>query len=219
MTDSAASPHKLAWLPNALTMARVALAPLILIVLAASLLSGDLSRPPLFTWGPPTAAALLGVAGLLDWLDGKLARAFEAQSNFGRFWDPIADKLVIGGALIGGSIVMPTILFVLPAAVIIWRDAYVTWMRLRPGASAAAIAAPLRLAQWKTAAEFTALLVLLGAGGVIGAATGAATPGSARVLGVTLALGLVLLWVAAGLALWTGWRYFRAARAAGKGGS
>jgi CDP-diacylglycerol--glycerol-3-phosphate 3-phosphatidyltransferase len=199
----------LAWAPNALTLLRVALAPAILasLVLAAR----DDAGPVLMSEGTAPAAALLVLAALFDWLDGRLARALKAESAFGRFWDPVADKLVVAAALIGGAVALPNLLFLPPAAAILLRDGVVTWLRMRKK-RADSVAEPSPLAKWKTALEYLALIVLLSAA-IVGHGIG-------RLLGVETGEGLraVLdfgglgaLWLAALLSLWTGWRYVRQA--------
>ncbi len=199
----------LAWLPNALTMARVALAPVILLVLAAgpSVYAGDAAARYLTIW-PPVAAGLLVVAALFDFLDGRLARALNAQSAFGQRWDPIADKLVVAAALIGGAFMTTTMLYLMPATVILARDAYVSWLRAQP-ASADAVVAPSMLAKWKTAIEFAALIVFFAA--PLGALFSAPAPVTTTNLSVA---GLSLLWLAAALSAWTGLDYAHAARRA-----
>jgi CDP-diacylglycerol--glycerol-3-phosphate 3-phosphatidyltransferase len=204
-----AARHPLAWAPNVLTLARVALAPAILVALL--LASRDADGPLLLTDRAAPAAGLLVLAALLDWFDGRLARALHAESAFGRFWDPVADKLVVAAALIGGLIGFPSLLFAPPAAAILLRDAVVTGLRLRPR-SAAATAEPSALAKWKTAFEYLALIVLFGAGlagSLVAELLGAGT-GEALRTGLDLA-GLAALWLAALLSLWTGWRYVRQA--------
>ncbi|QSV45082.1 CDP-diacylglycerol--glycerol-3-phosphate 3-phosphatidyltransferase [Geobacter benzoatilyticus] len=76
-------------IPNILTLIRIALIP----VLAVLLLSP--SREAGF-W----AAAVFAVASITDWLDGYLARRMGIVTVFGKFLDPIADKLMVMAALI-----------------------------------------------------------------------------------------------------------------------
>ena len=87
MTPS--QPNQILNLPNILTMMRIAAIPL----LAALLMSS--SRSAGF-W----AAALFAVASITDWLDGYLARRMGIVTIFGKFLDPIADKLIVMAALI-----------------------------------------------------------------------------------------------------------------------
>lgn len=76
-------------IPNILTLLRIAAIPLLVFLL----MSPD--REPGF-W----AAALFAVASVTDWLDGYLARRMGIVTVFGKFLDPIADKLIVMAALI-----------------------------------------------------------------------------------------------------------------------
>ncbi len=193
--------HRLWWLPNALTLIRLALAPAILsaLLLAPEPFSDaerfDLS-PGLGLW-PAIAAALLAAAGALDWLDGRLARAFGAESAFGQFWDPIADKLVIAAALIGLCLFAPRTVIIVPALVIIVRDALLTLARF----AAPEIRAPSQLAKTKTALEFVSLITLLISWPV------ALFGPDGRAGLVLLGVGLAMLWAAAVLSAWSGATY------------
>ena len=79
----------LAQLPNALTIARLALIP----VYVALILSSDNGR----SWA---AALVFGIAGVTDQVDGYLARRWHVESGFGKIADPLADRLMIGLAVI-----------------------------------------------------------------------------------------------------------------------
>ena len=76
-------------LPNKLTLLRVALVPVYLVLLAMS--------PRWTAWA---ALAVFALAALTDLLDGKLARARNQVTNFGKFMDPIADKLLVIPAMV-----------------------------------------------------------------------------------------------------------------------
>jgi CDP-diacylglycerol--glycerol-3-phosphate 3-phosphatidyltransferase len=80
----------LRWLPNALTIARLAALPVLLAVLIRA--DGPTSVP---------AAVIFGVVGATDFLDGILARRLGAESRFGRIADPLADRLLVLVGLVG----------------------------------------------------------------------------------------------------------------------
>lgn len=83
-------------LPNAITIARIPLAIVFLVLLLLAGRHGDASMA--LRW---TAAALFIVAISTDWVDGYLARRYDIVSDFGKLWDPIADKLLTGLAFVG----------------------------------------------------------------------------------------------------------------------
>ena len=77
------------YVPNALTIARLAAIPVFIVVL----------------WDAPgghsvLAALIFGVASITDYLDGYLARRLNVQSRFGRLADPLADRLLIASAVL-----------------------------------------------------------------------------------------------------------------------
>jgi CDP-diacylglycerol--glycerol-3-phosphate 3-phosphatidyltransferase len=85
---SAISP-RLAQLPNALTILRLAAIPVFVVVLVAA--EDGKSWP---------AALIFAAAGITDQLDGWLARRWHVESNFGKIADPLADRLIIDAAVI-----------------------------------------------------------------------------------------------------------------------
>jgi CDP-diacylglycerol--glycerol-3-phosphate 3-phosphatidyltransferase len=84
-----AVPAPLQQLPNALTVARLILIP----VFVALMLSADGGH----SW---PAGIVFGVAGITDQIDGFLARRWRVESDFGRIFDPLADRLMIDAAVI-----------------------------------------------------------------------------------------------------------------------
>jgi CDP-diacylglycerol--glycerol-3-phosphate 3-phosphatidyltransferase len=84
-----AVPLPLAQLPNALTVARFALIPIFVVLLASS--SGGHS------WA---AGIVFGVAAITDQIDGWLARRWRVESQFGKYADPLADRLMIDAAVL-----------------------------------------------------------------------------------------------------------------------
>ncbi len=84
-----AVPAPLAQIPNALTIARLALIPVFVFLLATA--DGGRSWP---------AAIVFGIAGVTDQLDGYLARRWHVESAFGKVADPLADRLMIDAAVL-----------------------------------------------------------------------------------------------------------------------
>jgi cardiolipin synthase len=173
-------------LPNLLTMSRIVAIPLVILTFYLP--------PPV---GPWLGCALFSLAGITDWLDGRLARAWSQQSELGRFLDPIADKLLVATTLfmlgVMGRFSQPTIL---PALVILCREIMVSG--LREHLATLRVHMPVsRLAKWKTGIQMVAIGVLL---------VGDAGP---TILPVRLT-GETLLWLAAALTLVTGYDYLHA---------
>src|SRR5438552_18925561 len=81
-------PAPLAQLPNALTLARFALVPIFIVMLV---------RAHAHSW---PAAIVFGSAGVTDQIDGWLARRWRVESEFGKFADPLADRLMIDAAVL-----------------------------------------------------------------------------------------------------------------------
>ena len=79
-------------LPNKLTMFREILIPVFIIVLMAGIFSEPLNRY--------IGVAVFCIASFTDYLDGNIARKYNLVTNFGKFMDPLADKLLVSSALI-----------------------------------------------------------------------------------------------------------------------
>jgi cardiolipin synthase len=175
-------------LPNVLTYGRIAAVPAL--VGCLFFLKGDVAR-----W---SAFGLFVAAGITDWLDGYLARAWEQQSTLGRMLDPIADKLLVGAVLL--MLVHDNTISgisIWAAIVILCREILVSGLREFLAELNVKVHVT-QLAKWKTAAQLVALAVLLA-----GPAADKLVPGSSLA-------GLLLLWVAAILTLWTGYDYLKA---------
>lgn len=214
-------------IPNALTLTRLILAP----VIAWTTLSAAFSHGLANYFGHNNlaeylrhvaedltlAASLFIVAALTDLFDGMAARAFNAHSKFGRLIDPIADKLLVGLPLIAiafwqGSLVSLGPIVILATAIIVIRDVTMTVVRLwSPDGEGARVSS---LAKWKTALE----LVVIGSFLVvsaIGAHMEADDP--AKLYRLDYAEPLRLVWIAllvitAALSAYTGWQYLRPAK-------
>ncbi|MEV0341681.1 CDP-diacylglycerol--glycerol-3-phosphate 3-phosphatidyltransferase [Nocardia sp. NPDC050713] len=105
---------------NVLTMARIAIVPLFV----AALFAGGGHE----TAWRIAAAALFGLAAITDRFDGQLARKYGLVTDFGKLADPIADKALIGAALIGLSVLGDLAWWI--TLVICGREVGVTLLRL-----------------------------------------------------------------------------------------
>lgn len=94
-------------LPNKLTMLRVIMIPFFLFFLLTDYVVGS----------KYIALGIFAVASLTDMLDGKIARKYNLITNFGKFMDPIADKLLVCSALIAFTQIKAPL--VLPAWIVI----------------------------------------------------------------------------------------------------
>jgi cardiolipin synthase len=178
-------------LPNVLTLSRIAAIPVLVALVAVRIPAADLG-----------ACIVFSAAAITDYYDGKLARSRRQQSNLGRMLDPIADKLLVGAALmmlVGENRLSGPTLY--PAVVIMLREILVSG--LREYLAGIRIGLPVTpLAKWKTGFQMGALGTLL-------AGDDSAALLHLQFLPVAL-IGTVMLWVAAALTLWTGWDYLTA---------
>ena len=110
-------------LPNALTVARIFLVPLLVVVLLTKFEGQQIFgvRHEL------VGAAIFAIASLTDWLDGYLARRRQQVTSFGQLMDPLADKLLITAALV--SLVQMELAPAWMVAVILGREFLVTVLR------------------------------------------------------------------------------------------
>jgi cardiolipin synthase len=175
-------------LPNLLTLSRILAIPLLVLLVA-------IQAP----WADMAACVVFSAAAITDYFDGKIARDRQITSDFGRMLDPIADKLLVGAALmlLAGFDRLPN-WALLPAIVILLREILVSG--LREYLAALRVGLPVtRLAKWKTGFQMGALGTLL------------AGDSGAPVIGLGfLPVGLIgeaMLWAAAALTLVTGWDY------------
>lgn len=106
------------WLPNALTVLRLLMVPVFLVLLFLS---------PHDSWRIAATVAF-GVAILTDFFDGRIARQYGLISDFGKLWDPIADKALTGSAFIALSILGELPWWV--TIIILVREWGITWMRV-----------------------------------------------------------------------------------------
>ena len=148
-------------IPNILTLARIALIPVFLLVaywppvMGIAEHAGNMSRHILLT-------SIFVVAAVTDWFDGYLARTLNQTSAFGRFLDPVADKLMVAAALIVLVQWKPEISMAFAAIVIISREITVSalreWMAELGARTNVAVS---MVGKYKTAFQMIAITVFL----------------------------------------------------------
>jgi cardiolipin synthase (CMP-forming) len=140
--------------PNLVTFSRIVLIPVIIAIyyLPDSWLSPDGKNV--------TATAVFIFAGITDWLDGYLARRLNQMSAFGAFLDPVADKLIVVGALL--ALLYLNRVDMLVALIIVGREIAISalreWMAKMGQAASVAVAFVGKL---KTVAQMVAIPLLL----------------------------------------------------------
>jgi CDP-diacylglycerol---glycerol-3-phosphate 3-phosphatidyltransferase len=141
-------------LPNALTLARIFLVPLLVVVL----LTKFEGRLILGVRKELVGAAIFGLASLTDWLDGYLARRRKQVTTLGQLMDPLADKLLITAALL--SLVQMDLAPAWMVLVILGREFAVTVLRAVAYARGVVIPAS-PLGKFKMLSQVTAILLLI----------------------------------------------------------
>lgn len=166
-------------LPTLLTFLRILIIPVFVLVYMLS---------P--TWGHPLAAFLFALAAITDWMDGYLARTMNLSTRFGEFLDPVADKLVVTSALVMIVGSYDNWYLTIAAIIIVGRELVISalreWMAELGRRRSVAVSF---LGKIKTTCQMVALIMLL--------AVNLSTPFWIEYLGT------VLLYVAAGLTLWS----------------
>jgi cardiolipin synthase (CMP-forming) len=178
-------------LPNILTLSRIAAIPVMVALVAIRTPGADIA-----------ACLVFSIAAITDYFDGRLARSRRQQSELGSMLDPIADKLLVGAALmmlVGQSRLSALGLY--PAIVIMLREILVSG--LREYLAGIRVGLPVtRLAKWKTGFQMGALVLLL---------LGDTGAGMMHLSFLRVSfVGEAMLWVAAALTLITGWDYLTA---------
>ncbi|SDL57639.1 CDP-diacylglycerol--glycerol-3-phosphate 3-phosphatidyltransferase [Tessaracoccus oleiagri] len=184
--------------PNVLTVIRIVLVPVMVVVLFLD------PRDPTMRWA---AAIIFAVAMVTDFVDGKVARKYNLVTDFGKLWDPIADKALTGAAFISLSILQTPSGPELPwffTVIILVREWGITWLRdwlKKRGTIMAANAGGKAKTATQAVALFLFLLYL------------PSLPGWLQVV------AWVLMWGALILTVVTGFEYIREARRAVKKGA
>ncbi|MDR1946060.1 MAG: CDP-diacylglycerol--glycerol-3-phosphate 3-phosphatidyltransferase [Desulfovibrio sp.] len=176
-------------LPNRLTISRIAIVPLIVVLL---MFPG--------VWTCFAAALLFAAAGFTDLLDGRLARKTNQITSLGKFLDPLADKVLVTSALI--MLVQNGWVPGWIAVIIVGRDILVTGLRAVAVEDGVVIAAD-RHGKFKTVMQIIALDILI---------LHYDLPGIA-----VHDIGMIILYISLALTIFSGYNYFRNFRRDRKG--
>lgn len=200
-------------LPNILTSLRLVIGLLMFLCLAAAaggipIVSDYLTGEDQFRLQQIAFVAFV-VAAVTDFFDGWLARKLDATSVWGAILDPIGDKILVCGAILGIAALGPSEAIALPSALILFREFGVSALREQGAGMGVKLPVTL-LAKWKTTLQLVALAAELLV--VSWPAWGLSDEPSVLRAATLGAHGL--LWLAALVTLWTGWQYWAAARKA-----
>jgi CDP-diacylglycerol--glycerol-3-phosphate 3-phosphatidyltransferase len=153
---------------------------------------------------------IFAIAASTDWVDGYLARRWHATTRWGAILDPIADKVLVTGAILGvlASGSLPGI--AVPCGLILFREFAVSALR---ESMAGKVKLPVTLlAKWKTTLQMLALGALQLT--LLWDAFGLRNPDGTSLVWQPAfeAFAIALTWIAAAITLWTGWQYFSKAQ-------
>ncbi|MBN9287575.1 MAG: CDP-diacylglycerol--glycerol-3-phosphate 3-phosphatidyltransferase [Gammaproteobacteria bacterium 39-13] len=178
---------QIASIPNAFTAARIILIPCFVVA---------------FYLPTPHAgmitASIFCLAGITDWLDGYLARRLNQTSRFGAFLDPVADKLIVAVALVLLVGRYGSVWVTIPAAIIVSREIAISalreWMAEIGKRTKVSVS---YIGKLKTFIQIIAIILLL------------SQPADWQLIWVKI--GIVMMYLAAFLTLWSMVSYLRAA--------
>jgi CDP-diacylglycerol--glycerol-3-phosphate 3-phosphatidyltransferase len=203
-------------LPNILTSLRLVLALFMFLALAAAAgsfpgLSERLTPEAQFALERWAVYAFV-IAAVTDFFDGWLARKLDALSIWGAILDPIGDKVLVCGAVLGLMSLGPQPMVLLPAGLILFREFTVSALR-EVGAGKGLKLPVTRLAKWKTTLQMTALAAEL----VVAAWGAFGLPDDPTVKGPATLAADTLFWIGAIVTLITGAQYWEKTHKALKG--
>ena len=186
-------------LPNKLTVARIIATPIFLAAMLAEII------PFRFT----IALVLFVLASLTDLLDGKIARGRGLVTDFGKFLDPIADKMLTTAALLGFMIILPSDALRVQITVItfitLFREFLVASLRLVAVSSSSKKVIPANIwGKLKTVTQMASIILGLFAYSVKEIFTL-----SAEVFGIALVVFLAVSWISAALCTISGLIYLK----------
>ncbi len=161
--------------PNILTLTRILLIPVFVLFYFSNIPNWNIY-----------AAIIFIVAALTDWLDGYLARKLNQVTNFGKLWDPVADKLLVLAALLlimaWGKIGFVAVL------ILVGRELVIGGVRALAASKGVVMAAD-KSGKIKTAVQFVAIVIVL--------------LNNWPFAGLPFDMGVVLIWVSVALSVYS----------------
>lgn len=179
-------------LPNKLTMFRIFMIPVFMLLIIFKGMTGGykatigIMQGQVVSWLQVIAMVVFAVASATDWLDGHIARARNLVTNFGKFADPLADKMLTMTAFI--FLVSLNLAPAWVVAIIVCRELAVTGLRLIVVENDGEVIAAKMPGKIKTTAQMLAIIFLL--------------------VGDPFYIGTVLLYIALIFAIYSGIDYF-----------
>ncbi|MEW9796940.1 CDP-diacylglycerol--glycerol-3-phosphate 3-phosphatidyltransferase [Alteromonas sp. CYL-A6] len=169
-------------IPNVVTLFRVVLIPVFVVVYFLD-----------WKWAHEAGAFIFWLAAITDWFDGYLARKLKQTTPFGAFLDPVADKLIVGAALLMITHHYATLWITIPAIILLVREIYISALREWMGQYGSSDSVKVSfVGKAKTTAQMLALIGLLS--------------GLETFMGFPIywvSLGYILLYIAAVLSMWS----------------
>ena len=194
-------------LPNKLTVLRMCLIPVFLFFMLADFIDPILQRS--------IAAALFLGTAITDMLDGKIARKYNLVTDFGKFLDPLADKLMVFGAFLGliymyrGADNAFQLLLVIASFVVIFRELAVTSLRMVANSASGVIIAANWMGKVKTVSQIVFVMCALLEPVVIGKLLGYFIPFFESFAKWQILTNLSMAFMVV-MTVWSGINYFKA---------
>ncbi len=180
------------FVPNFLTIGRIAVTPFVLLLLFTDRL-----------WGQGAALILFVLAAISDYWDGRLARSMDADSRLGRFLDPMADKILVLGTFVGLAVLHPEVAPWWAVVLIAVRDLGITGIRIRQESQGRTLRT-IPMAKTKTTFQLVYLI------GILTLLTARYLPGivaQGALWVLQSMIPIALLAAVVVITLYTGWRY------------
>lgn len=171
-------------LPNKLTIMRIALTPFLVL----SMLSEN-------RFAPLFSLVIFATASMTDFIDGKMARSKNLVTDFGKFLDPIADKIIVLSILV--CMITKGLCSPVVVVIVVFREFIVSSLRILAATNSVVLAAE-RSGKIKTAFQMMSIIVVLGLCTV------------RSLLGISVPvekISGILMWITAALTLYSGMEY------------